>query len=84
MIDPPLLQGGRCTQPSTTPTLSEDWWVECAEIELQSTPMLQVAVGVQVPNVSEGPVADLVEGGGYLRAAKVLRPGGLGVCRLLE
>ena len=46
--------------------------------------MLQVAVGVQVPNVSEGPVADLVEGGGYLRAAKVLRPGGLGVCRLLE
>jgi hypothetical protein len=37
--------------------------VECAEIELQSTPMLQVAVGVQVPNVSEGPVADLVEEG---------------------
>ena len=32
--DPPLLQGGGCSQPSSTPTLSEDWWVECAEIEL--------------------------------------------------
>ena len=63
VIDPPLLQGGRGTQLPSPPTPSEDWWVACAEIELQRMPTMQVSVGVQVPNVFEGPVADLVEGG---------------------
>jgi len=45
--------------------------------------MLQVAVGVQVPNVSEGPVADLVEGGGIPSSGQGASPRRVGCVQVV-